>query len=294
MRTSRWLTIGTALIAFISGVVAAAQLVGPTTRPEWFRDFVLHHQGALPFIAIALAGAIFLAQITQAVIGPYRYRKTTVQDIVDGLPNVLSGQARRNRITIFRRVKGWKALAIGVWRLRYRPWREPKQAKFRALCSLSLAGDYLFPYVRSSEGRNERCVAVFQVGELERDCHGMAGRTWEEGFMIRAELPKLKDSYRDDAATLNIEEVRNRHPNDPLRKYVTETWIVTTEQMQALQTFARHFMGQAIYTGGKRPWGVILLDSDEEECPFDAASQDGGTFGEVLRTHGTTLGHILR
>ena len=294
MRTSRWLAYGSAFFALVAGLVAAAQNVNDKTDPPWFREFILKYQPSLPLVAFGLAFIVFLAQLGQGIWGPPRYRKATVQQVVDGLVSTLPGKAKHNRITLFRRVKGWRALLYGLWRLSPRPWHPAKRDKLKALWRIEWWADYLFPYIRSSEGRNPRCVSVFQVGELAKDCEGMAGRAWEDGFFARGELPRMRDTHRTLMGTLTVEEIRGRAPQDRLRVYVEETRIRDTNQLRAFQTFARHFMGQTISTGGPRPWGVMLLDSDEDSAPFDTEDETGGTFGEVFRTHGATLGYILR
>ncbi len=246
--------------------------------------------------AITIAALLFAAQIAQAWFGQPAFRKQTVQAIIDDLAVELPGKGRKNRITIFRRVKGWRAFLIGSMRLLRPPWHPSKRAKFRALRRLLRHpfSDFLFPYLRSSEGRSSVCVATFRVDDREEECECMAGRAWIDGFFALPNLRRLRKSQRDQIPELTIETILGRPPQDTIRRYVEDSWIRNTEQLHSFETFARHFMGHEIDTGMRRPWGVILLDSDEEECPFDAASPTGGTFGEVFRTHATSLGHILR
>lgn len=292
MKRTLWIAYASAALAFLSGLVAVGLNVTENTEPAWLRNLVLRYQPYLPAALIALAGLLLLAQILQATLARPAYRRQTLLEIVDNLVKELPGRAKKNRITIFRRVRGWQVLFWGTLRLLPRPWHPAKRAKFEAVRRVDPFGTYLFAYLRSTQGRNAACVAAFRVGERERDCEGMAGRAWEEGFFALPDLERLRSSDRSRIADATVEEVLQR--NDRLRRYVELTRIQDTTQLRSFQTFARHYMGHALDNGQKRPWGVILLDSDEERCPFDNRSPTGGTFGEVFRTHAESLGHLLR
>ncbi len=294
MIRTRWVSIASAIAAFVSGISVLALNVSPQTQPSWLRAAGLWYQPYAFVVAVGVLAVLLVAQVAQAALGGPSFRKKTIQGVLDVLAAECGGRAKVNRVTLFKRVSGFTAFWVGIWRLRWRYWLPEKRRRLKALWRIEWAADYLYVYVRSSSAKGRRSTAAFRVSDREHECEGVAGQVWEWDSYFLPNLPRIRDTHRAIIRAKTLDGILQRNANDRLRQYVEATRIKSTEQLRATETFSRHFMGQTVHTPKKPEWGVLLLDSSEDECPFPHNEDQGGQLGRIFRTHGDALGHVIQ
>ena len=288
-----WIAGLSLIAALIAGFSTYAAGVKPGEGPAWLVRIALAYRPYALVTGWAAAAALAIFQFLQAIFARPAFRRKAVQQTLDVLVERCSGSPRKNRVTVFKKAKGWQIICIGLWRLRGNYWSKEKRYKAAALLSLNWMWDYLYVYVRSSRGRRQASTAAFLISDdFPNAWSGVAGRVWEEGFLILPDLPRIQATDRSNARKLELNHILQQKGNDRLKRYVTATRIIDTKQLRSIETFARHFMGETIQVDGVGVWGVLLLDSEEDTCPFPA-TPDGGVFGELFRVQAKTLGNIL-
>jgi hypothetical protein len=286
-----YLSAGLAAVALFSGY--SIQLPNPIESPSLFQRVAMSVQPYAWGTGLAAGLVIILIELVQGITAGPQFRKETIQQVLDVLVAQCEGNPRENRITLFRKRSGLGVICRGLWRLGWTFWHPEKRHKLSALARVRLRGTYLHVYVRSSKARHPLSTAAFRIAERRDLCEGMAGRAWDEqGFICVSNLPKIKEEDRLRIQRMTVEEILQLPPMTRVRRYVEATGIRRTEQLRSIDSFARHFMGHDIRTGKGEPWGVLLLDSEREECPF-SPSGDGGEFGSMFRAQAVVLGNLL-
>jgi hypothetical protein len=248
-------------------------------------------------VSLVLLGIAVIIQSVSAWIGPAAFRHETIQQSLDYLSQQVVGRPRQNRITIFKKVSGFRALVTGLWRIKGRVWRKEKRAKLKTLLTLEWFADYLMVYSRSSEARQPRSTTCWRISDRAEECMGVAGLIWEEGRKAIPSLPKLTPSHIEEMRKAeSLEQLSQRAPNDAIRRYLDKTGKADLNQLKTVEVFARHFFGEVIQTKDG-PWGVLLLDSEADECPFAVSGGEGESktaFERVFETQAFALGNMLR
>lgn len=168
---------------------------------------------------------------------------------------------RKNRLTIFKETSGWTAMLYGFVGLR--AFRS--RATFRRICALRPGRKYLGVYVRSSEARNKKSFTMLRISDASDGCEGMAGHVWENGSCCVVDLPALTQVEVGKVARLS-----DLAPGHPVRVYAESTNLGRDEKLIALKAVrfpARHFIGELIRRPDGQRWGVLLLDSEDPDCP---------------------------
>ena len=284
-------------LAFVAAIVAAfstyAAGLKPTPDPGWFTRITLAYKPYALAGGLTAAACLAFAQFLQVFLARPAFRRKAIQGVLDVLVSECKGNPRNNRVTVFKKAPGWKVWWICWWRLKGRFWTEEEQRKLEAVRNIKWTADYLYVYVRSSQSRRQLSTVAFLVSDNVRNMsQGVAGQVWEEGAAFLPNLDSLKETDRDNARKCSVEEISKKKGPDRLKRYVATTWIKDSVQLRSFDTFARHFMGQVIQVPGVGPWGVLLLDSEEYDCPFPDVDE-GGSFGEKFRVQTNTLGNIL-
>lgn len=291
-----------AWIAFVVAVVTAVSTYATGyTMPEdptlWHR-FIEWYQPHARVGGLTAAGLLAAANFLLAAFARPSFRQDTIRSLLDVLSGQCLGQKRRNRITLFKRTKGCVVFMICLWRLRWMPWRKSKRAKFKSLLRIDPTGDYLYAYVRSTDAKGPRSTAFFQISDTGgMVSEGYAGHVWEWEFAFIPSLPKLTDAEQAKLKELTLEEILALNPSTKLNQYVRGARIPDTERMRAMGSYPRHFMGHMIYVVGSksRRWGVLLLDSEEDSCPFSPVdANNAGPMGDMFKAQAESIGHVLR
>lgn len=135
--------------------------------------------------------------------------------------------------------------------------------------------------------RNAKSATALRVSDDPAECEGMAGLVYEEGFCIASNLPRI--SKADVAPVCDLRELPASHP---VRRYAEATRISDLTLLKAFENFGSHYMGVLIRKNNGTPWGVLLLDSEEERCPFPQ-NGDGAHTRERLESYARMMSKLV-
>jgi hypothetical protein len=244
-----------------------------------------------PHAAPAIAVATVLSLIIQGVekaIGGHGFQKAKVEKFLDEIVRAqFKGVARQHRLTLFKRAGGPKAKLIAWWRVRKVEDPDDRRRKRDAAGAIRWGGTYLYVYARASRSPNKISSAVWRVYRDQSRSQGMAGKAWDEGDVVIArDLTKIQPDTLDRIATLG-------EADSMVQEYAKLANLDDIVHVRAMRHVAQHFMGVVIETERGEPWGVLLVDSMKDQCPFPKGSQQKKTFEKQFREHATMLSLLL-
>lgn len=271
-------TITAAFVAYASGVRR-------NDEPLWLSVWADTHR---PLLALLLLGCSALAAIAEwirAFTATKQENRATLQRVLnDFAAREFPEKGRKNRITLFKAVSGWSALLHAIRRTSVFAGRH----KWKSVRRIRLRGTYLIVFLRSVDARSQKSGTVLRVADEPQHCEGVGGRVWEENFYFLGNLPEITvDAVR--SATKLLEDLPVAHL---VRRYAEATNIRDLTLLRSMDTFARHFMGSLIRRSDGTVWGVLLLDSEDRNCPFPTNST-GGKFGDRFKDLARLLGKIV-
>lgn len=243
-----------------------------------------------PYALATILGATVLALILQAsekAFAGHGFRKAQVEKFLNEIVRAqLKNEARHHRLTLFRTVRGPRAKLIAWYRLREQEDPAEKQRKREALRAIKWTGTYLYVYARASKAPSKRSGAVWQVYHNRGGSAGVAGRAWDEReVVIIRDLPRITP-----ASLSNVKSLADA--DSAVRQYATLTNIDDIVHIRAMRHVARHFIGIVIEKTSGEPWGVLLVDSMKDQCPFPGGAKEK-TFKKQFRDHATMLSLLL-
>ena len=269
--------------AIVSSLVAYSTKLQPTDEPQWFSSWVYGKRATLAFALLALSWLGAIVEWVRAYLAERHHDKAVLQRIVDDFARTqFKSRVRKNRLTVFKVTSGFRCFGYSMVRL---PLLE-KGYKWRAASRLKFRSNYLGIYLRASETRNVKSTTALRISDNPDECEGMAGLVWEETSCILPNLPKI-----DPADVRRVSSLDALPFDHPIRQYARATNIRDIVLLQSMENLARHFMGYIIRRSDGTPWGVILLDSEEEHCPFETPG--GAPFAEKLSDCARVLGKVV-
>ena len=264
--------------------MAYALKVDATNWPAWLSSWFVSHRPGLSLALLGLSVAGTLVELGRSYIERRHGYKPALQRLLDDFAaREFKGRAKKNRLTLFKATSGLRLFLYGLARL---PLFE-KSHKWAALRRLRPRRRYLGVYVRASEARNRRSTTALRVSDTAAECEGMAGSVWEEGACLLANLPKI-----DPREVRSITALDTLPEHHPIRVYARGTNIRELVLLQSMEHYARHFLGCLIRRQDGTPWGVLLLDSEEETCPFPDDGT-GGDFGQRFFMLAAVFGKLI-
>jgi hypothetical protein len=236
---------------------------------------------------------LFIATAVVAVLDllkDYWDRRHQTDLVLDKILNELSralfpNAARHNRITLFNRTRGWR---VFLWMLIRMPVRS-KAYRWKAMWRIRWMGDYLGVYLRPMGTKGKKSSAAFRVSDVSEECEGVAGHIWDlAGQWMIYGLPKV-----DTKVAHNIASQQELDSNQTVKTYAADTNMLSYKVLYTCDEFARHFYGTLIRKSDGSPWGVLLLDSFQEECPFIANGNPIESFINRFNDFALILGKIV-
>jgi hypothetical protein len=214
---------------------------------------------------ILLAIGTAFVQAVEKGWGIHRFRKDVHTRFLDQiLLELFDNNGLENRVTLFKAVRGFQAIPSFLYR-----WVFFAEDRFRLLGMLPLNpfGSYLIVYARCAKSANPRSCSMFRVySQSPERCEGFAGLVWSTDFAVTRNLPNVKERLRKLKRKGDIKDVTK--PGHALRRYAVESNLTTCAKLRAVNRFAQHFFGTALWTGGGKKWGVLVVDSTANLCPF--------------------------
>ena len=258
------------------------------SSPNWL-DAVglwLKPHAATTLFAAAILG--LLVQVYEKVFGWYGFRKSQVEKFLNAIVVAqLKNDARKHRLTLFRRIGGFRAFLIALWRWWKQESSDEKRFKRRAALAIKWRGTYLYVYARASKAPNKQSSIVWRVYKDGRGSEGVAGTAWDQGEVV---IVRDLSRIRPDTAK-NVRALTETSPE--VQMYAKMANITNIVHIQGMRHVAQHFMGVVIETSEGEPWGVLLVDSMNDECPFPGGDREEKLFKRQFRNHAAMLSLLL-
>lgn len=258
-----------------------------------YRNLALWFQPRSSTLTFWSAGVLGLVNILGAFLDRQRVTNAIVERILDGMvKNHFNDKPQVNRLTLFRTMSGWRLMPIAFIRLFIHEDRGGK--RWRSIFQTLLRNPghtYVFPYIRAKHARHRHSCIPLRVSEEDYElCEGVAGHVWAHGWLVLS--PSVTGTlnaggtkrgfgwYKDDAKA---------------RLYAEATFIKDPKILDGMSHPANHFVGVAIQRHeGHGVWGVLLLDSIEQKCPFPKEGTKGyRSFRSHFEEDAKTLSRIL-
>jgi hypothetical protein len=139
---------------------------------------------------------------------------------------------------------------------------------------------YLHVYIR--EGSFAKSFTMFRVEEDNAvNCEGVVGRIrFEKGdSVLYSGLPDVSSIL---LSKIDLSNSRNKE-SKVVKEYMERGFIKNLDSLRAIHFRARHFLGSVIYKEGGLSWGVLLVDSNDEVCPFtEEVIKKFGIYSDVI------------
>lgn len=243
------------------GLLTYATRVTPGDWPAWLSNGASNYKSGIALWVLASSVCLAAVDWARVSFASRQQEKATLQKILnDFSKSLFSDKAHRNRITLFKLTTGWR-----VWRsaLRRLPVFD-KGHKWKALSRVKLHAEYLMVYIRPMEVRNRLSCAAFRVSNDPDHCEGVAGLIWDQGGqVVIPDLPRIERAEVRKLLTLEGLQTDN-----PIYQYAAATNSRDIRILRSCEHFARHYVGTLIRKGDGTAWGVLLLDSEDENCSF--------------------------
>lgn len=276
------------LFAALSTLLAkAASLANSVSEKDWPADlsvWLVAHKKELAFWVFVSTAIGAVVEVVRAYLDERHQFKKVVEHLVDDCAKqCFQSRGKKNRITLFKVTVGWRHFLWGLVRLPL--LGKPK--KWAALFGIRPTNSYLGVYYRPADVRNRKSATAFRVSDLADECEGMAGFVYEEGFCLVSDLPAIS---RHQVHTLS--DLNSLGSSHPVKKYADATRIHDLRLLKSFENFARHFIGVRISRSNGTTWGVLLVDSEEQSCPFPSPS-GGGKVKEQLDQTARMIGKLV-
>jgi hypothetical protein len=232
-------------------------------------SFVFAHRLDLAnsVLVLGLATALVDFFVKHVLEGRYESQRMIEKLLASYSKALFDSQTMSNRLTLFKRTRGWSAFLWGLGKQKIFPMRENWHA-FRALFTINMNADYLRVYLRPARSWNRASTAAFRISDDPNMCEGVAGLIWSQNSVVKiCDLPTLQSTQ-----LFGLKKLNDLAPDDNVRKYAEATNVTKPHLLLARKRFARHFVGTVIENSAGERWGVLLLDSDDENCPLAAGS----------------------
>lgn len=251
------------VLVLVSKLSEYASRVRPGDSPRWLSVWASTNRSSIALSVLLLSTLVPINDIIQRRNARRHAAQPFLQRLLDEYASryFQKQSERKNRLTIFKETSGWSALLYAFVFLRgFRSW-----ATFRRICGVRPGKKYLGVYARSSEARNKRSFTLLRISDDARGCEGMAGHVWENGSCCVVDLPAVTQ-----AEIQKVSRLSGLPPDHPVRIYAESTGLQADEKLVVLKAVrfpARHFIGELIRCPDGQRWGVLLLDSEDPDCP---------------------------
>jgi hypothetical protein len=294
-----WWAAGlSALTAIVAALVSYGARTSATGKYRAIAAFAVANREDLILALLMLTVLGTVVDTARALTAQGVEDTRTLQRLLDNFSSrEFPDNQKQNRLSLMKAVSGWKALWCVAKRLPLGAGRY----KWIAAMRIRPNRNYLLIHTRSSVARSRNSATVLRIADQPHDCEGIAGKVWEEGAYYVGGLPKITAKQ-----VRHMRDLKQLLASDPVRRYAEATNISNTRFLQSMDNFAVHFMGSVIRRDDGTNWGVLLLDSEDDACPFSLQADQpsakrkrgtfkgAGKFGVRFSELAVTLGKVVR
>ena len=286
MKPAKIVAVMSSVAALLAGTIVYIDDLDSASDPPWLIDFAAKHKSKIALGLFVLTLLLTAADWLRSYVEGRHESKRVLAKILNELSGSLfPNGARRNRITLFSQSSGWRLFFYGL--LRNPLWGKPH--KWKALFRLKWREDYLGVYLRPMDSKGRKSTAAFQVSDDSQECEGVAGRIWDiAGQWMVTDLPRV-----ETRAIRRIASQSELESNAAVKAYASKTNMLSYRGFDACDHFATHYYGTLIRRSDGTSWGVLLLDSFVEECPFTMDGEPSPSFVQRFNDFATIIGKIV-
>ena len=285
MRPAKIVALVSTVTALLAGAIAYIDDLDEND-PPWLIAYAVKYKSKIALALFVLTVLLALGDWFRSYIDERHQEGLVLNKVLNELSRTVFPQgARRNRITLFNLTSGWRIFLWGLVRIPI----FGKAHKWRALFRVKWMDDYLGVYLRPTDSRGRKSTAAFRVSDNDGECEGVAGRIWASaGQVIVAELPRV-----DAGDIRRIASLSQLEANATVKEYAEKSNMLNYHGFDACDLFARHYYGTLIRQSDGSPWGVLLLDSFEDVCPFMADGEPSESFVQRFNDFATVIGRVV-
>lgn len=277
-----WYVVASILVTIVAAFSAYASRLSPGVASSGFQLWLHGQREAMSIALLVAAVAGGVKEGVRAYLGTRHAARPVLQRMIDEFSKThFKDRERHNRVTLFKKTRGWKIFWLGV--LKIGGWRRPHRWKY--LRSIHHQADYVGVYVRARGSRNRHSSVAWRISDVKDDCEGVAGLIWEEGGMVFIEC----QAEVDTAKLSQVNRLEDLAADNPTAIYASATNIKSLDSIRPLRNFGRFFCGTVIKHAGE-PWGVLLIDSQDDVCKFGEGSVTRDKLGELALSIGQIVG----
>lgn len=273
----RFLAAGVAAFFARASALADQPVASLGVMEAWLAS----QRGTLLNATLVVAWGVAFIELIREFLDARHVARPTLQRLIDEFSKEhFPSTERHNRVTLFKETHG---SVIRLWGL-LRCWKLIFPSNFRVWRSIRWGERYVGVYVRARGARNRHSSISWRIGDMNTQCEGVAGQIWEDGAMV-----ELSADFPVDHEKVKAARSMDAFPaGSPEMEYARETNIKTIESYQLIGNYSKHFCGTIIKRGGVQ-WGVLLIDSQEDNCRFPPGSVAQGKLAELA----LMLGRII-
>lgn len=279
--------IGLSAVGTIMAAVASyASRAARGDKPTWLVDWAIANRGTLSVIVLCIAALGTAWEVLRHYLEKRDpHRKVLYVLVADLSKHLFPGGARDNRITLLKVGSGWGVMFRGLLNIVTFRLKEHKR---KALWRIQLRDKYARSYLRPADCRSPISHASFRVSDHSHECEGVVGLVWDRGQVMLFDLPRV-----DRAAVQPLKTQAELDAKADLMEYATTTKVSDLRLLKSCNNYARHFFGVVIKRNDGSQWGVLLLDSIADDCPFIENSVPSARFTDCFSDYARLMGRIV-
>lgn len=284
-RSGRLLATFSTLGSLLAAWVTYSTRVSVGDEPKWLVDWTLANRSTAAALLLVVTVMIAVADWIRLYLSSRHEQKNILLKIISDYSKTLfADRTRHNRLTLFKLTNGWR---VWIWALIRLP-KFDKSHKWLALLRVNPRATYLGVYLRPNGVRNRTSCAAFRVSDDPEECEGVAGLIWEQGYVILPNLPRVTRSKIRE-----LDSLQDLPADDPVYQYAEATNVRDIRVLKACDHFARHFVGSVIRKGDGTSWGVLLLDSEDDDCVFATEGDASALHAQRISDCARIIGKIV-
>jgi len=209
-----------------------------------------------------LAVSIAIFPTLREFFGPAQVKKAMKQALMETIiSDVFNGEKLKVRVTIFKDIGWTKIFLIYLWHIICHPivWFYSSNKQ------IPKYGKYVIAIKRIGTENEKAGMYFYYSPKSFRESEGIAG--YVRQTLLETKREDLPDINNVNLDVINIKSRSVEAQN--VRTYMKDGYIRDINTLKRLHIRARHFYGNILYNSKAEPVGVLVIDSNQDQSPFD-------------------------
>lgn len=258
-KLSVFLAVLGVMSAILAGILRFSLASPPSGIFAPLHRFALANQGEITLTLVVVTVLLPVVEGIRTYLTDRHQTKSVLDRVISGYSREwFNDTTRDNRLTLFKVSSGWRLMSWALVRAPFAP-----KSWGALLFRLRPMEKYLGVYIRPRNVRNHLSAAVFRISDRPEECEGVAGLTYDKnGLCSIEELPAINAEMVSSVSKLD-----GLSHDDPVRIYAARTNVKSVGMLRERKQFSRFFAGTVVRDSNDCTWGVLLLDSADQDCP---------------------------